>query len=683
MTGPADIATRVVIPQTLERRSAEPRTDSQIVSARLFGVNSLRGAWTDGTLFLWLIAIGFWVWTHPFLGISGDANLYVGRALADLDPAGVGRDMAFVYDGQSRFTIFPKILAHLIATFGTAPTAYGLALASIAAWIAALALLARQFVSWRLASVVVLSAALISASYGDVNCFYYSEVVAVPRPFAEALVLIALATIAAGRTVYAVPLLVLASLLHPIMALPGWAVLAVVLCVEDWRWRLAAGLGLLVIGAAALFGLPMFDRLTAVMDPSLKAFAIYRSGHLFPSLWGAGVLGHIFVAMTTILIAAHFFTDRRRTILLATIVVGLGGIAAQILLGDKLSLLLIIQAQVWRSAWLLAAMGAAMLGVASVKLWQDGPRSHIVLAALLTAWLLNDHPLETAMICGVALALQFGGELITTPISWKAARLTWIATSSLALVISIRYLIGYRALLSHIPAEIYFPGEYFWVERYLAFFVIAGFLFLLFRQTPSRPVWMTEAVAALVLAFVALRYFDARPPFQKLMDEGHHPPALEALIAGRPGDVLWIDGMTEAWLLTGRPQWASRQQGLGTIFSRDLTLQWRARMEFLMQQGLADPGALLATSAPPAKDFARITVAGIHNLCMRPDAPAWVVARVIDGQSIPAALRPRYWTPPVPNFELSEEPDTFLWHRIGSYAVLHCAGAQGQIREKP
>jgi hypothetical protein len=50
---------------------------------------------------------------------------------------------------------------------------------------------------------------------------------------------------------------------------------------------------------------------------------------------------------------------------------------------------------------------------------------------------------------------------------------------------------------------------------------------------------------------------------------------------------------------------------------------------------------------------------------------------VIDGQSVPTALRPRYWTPPVPNFELSEEPDTFLWHRIRSYAVLPCAGAQG------
>jgi hypothetical protein len=39
-------------------------------------------------------------------------------------------------------------------------------------------------------------------------------------------------------------------------------------------------------------------------------------------------------------------------------------------------------------------------------------------------------------------------------------------------------------------------------------------------------------------------------------------------------------------------------------------------------------------------------------------------------------LKAQYWTPPVPNFRMTEEPDGYAWHRISTYAVLPCAGTR-------
>ncbi len=103
----------------------------------------------DGGVALSLIAIALWALTHPFQGIAGDTNVYIGRALADLNPAGIGRDMMFVYDGQSRFRMFPFLLDHLVADLGTQTTVVLLAVIAMAACTSALALFARNYVAVR------------------------------------------------------------------------------------------------------------------------------------------------------------------------------------------------------------------------------------------------------------------------------------------------------------------------------------------------------------------------------------------------------------------------------------------------------------------------------------------------------------------------------------------------------
>lgn len=657
----------------IERRARSTGSRTVGATARVHAaVTALKQSIADGSIFLPLIAVALWALTHPYLGIIGDASVYVGRALADLDPAGIGRDIMFVNDGQSRFSIFPLVLDRLVAKFGTGPTALALALLAIAAWLAALATFARQYVGPRWIALVIIFVAVLPASYGAPWRFGYSEVLAVPRPFAEALVLAALASLVAGRTRLAFFVLAAASLVHPLMALAGWAVLAIVLCREDRRWTLAIVLGATLALASALLGVPVLNRLVTLMDPNLKAFAQSRSPLLFPTAWPSDFLGPVAVEATTLVIAASFFEGRRRMVLLAAIFAGIGGIAVQALFGDRLSLLLVIQAQPWRMAWLLAAMGAVALAIATVKLWQQGPRGHIVLATLAMAWLSSEESAVGALICVVPLAIHFGARWITVPVTWRIAGIVWTAAFALALFWNIHYFIGYGRFLAGMPADGPHYIGYFWNRRYVAFLILALVLVFAFAR-PSRLIWSTQCAAAVLLVLAAVCFWDQRTAFPKMSDADDHPPELMNLIASRSGEVLWIDGLAETWFLTGRPQWASPQQGVSTIFSAALTNQWRERMKFLIGHGLAEKNALSALHVPAAADLPRLTQDGISNLCVRSDAPAWIIAPVEPGTPIPPEFKPQYWQLDQANYRMTEEPDSYGWQRISAYAVLPCA----------
>lgn len=129
---------------------------------------------------------------------------------------------------------------------------------------------------------VVIFAVLLPNAYGAPYPFGFAELKAIPRPFAEALVLAGLAALAARREIVCVCCLGAAALLHPIMALAGFGVFVAVLGLEDRRWLwFCACAGTVSILAGAL-GLPLMDRLFIAIDPSLRSLNESRNAFLFP-----------------------------------------------------------------------------------------------------------------------------------------------------------------------------------------------------------------------------------------------------------------------------------------------------------------------------------------------------------------------------------------------------------------
>ena len=180
---------------------------------------------------------------HPYRGLVQDARIYLGRGVADHDPAGVGRDIVFADDAQTGFTLLRGVIRTLLDGMAPRDAAMGLALGGSLLWLgAALALsrslaaaMARGEAADRLAWAAMVAVLALPAQYGAFDTFAYAETIATPRVFAEAAVLAGLAMLLGGRRAGGLLLLALALALHPLMALPGLGIAAVVLVREDRR----------------------------------------------------------------------------------------------------------------------------------------------------------------------------------------------------------------------------------------------------------------------------------------------------------------------------------------------------------------------------------------------------------------------------------------------------------------
>ncbi|MGH6844100.1 MAG: hypothetical protein ACRECU_05140, partial [Methylocella sp.] len=607
--------------------------------------------------------------------------LYIGRAVADLDPSGVGRDLMFVHDGQFGFSLFRYVARTMVALWGPAMTGEVLAVAAALAWFFAARALARQFAGGGGVWVVVIFAVLLPNAYGAPYPFGFAELKAIPRPFAEAFVLAGLAALAARRDVVCVCCLVAAALLHPIMALAGFGVLVAVLGSEDKRWFwVCVGAGTLSILGGAL-GLPLIDRLFTVIDPNLQSLNESRNAFLFPSLWPIESFAPLIVQTATIAIAAHLQQNRARRILAAIIVVGLGGIAVAAIFGDWLSSLLVVQVQPWRTAWLMAAAGAMALGVCAVELGQRGPSGRMVLALLVLCWSFNTELGVAGPTAILALSLHIGAKRFAPLLKPQYVVGTWIFTVVVVTIWNIRHFAYLWEFAVAAPAG-YDNINFVFVRQLVAFPVCAAAVYFAIVKPRIGPLAQNGCAIVLLAAFFCL--WDRRPPALRLMEASRAPPDIMRLIDQRHGEVLWIDGLAEAWFILGRPQWASPLQGNPTIFSSALAAEWRNRMQVLMDLRLADQKSLVAMSAPASADRPQLSQEGVRRLCAREDAPAWIIAPLEHGKEPPTGIEMNLWRLLEPQFQSTKGDGHYIWQRIDAFGVIACAGREpaGTLKQK-
>ncbi len=221
-----------------------------------------RGGWERpalGTVLLWASLVPVLALARPYGGLIKDARIYIGRGLADRDPAGLGRDLLFANDPQTGFSALAQVVRGLLTVMPAGQASLLLVSVGLLLWLCAAVAVARGLTSVtssrtandRLVWATVVAILALPSAYGAFDIFGYAEANATPRIFAEAAVLASFAAALAGRRSASLAFLVLAGAIHPLMALPGLAVGACLLVLDDRRWlALLAGLGAAVLAAA-------------------------------------------------------------------------------------------------------------------------------------------------------------------------------------------------------------------------------------------------------------------------------------------------------------------------------------------------------------------------------------------------------------------------------------------------
>ena len=341
---------------------------------------------------------------HPSPDSLATRDLH-GRALADNDPAGIGRDLMFRLDGQSAYSLFPA-LPHFWSTISACSTprcCWSRFLASV--WFAARSPSHRR----RRRSAGCRSRASSFSRRRPMarSTFSTSARVSPFRGLSPKVGPARRRDFSVGPSRVAFAPLVAAGLFHPIMALGGAAVLVLCLCFEDRRgFVVLASSPLCPLLIAAFMGLPLVDRLRATIDADWLELLQRRHKYLFPHLWPQTAWTLPAVQAITILIAARVVSPGAAPPAARSARVRAWRRRRLVSVRALDPALLVMRAQFWRMWWLTGVLSALSLGlVNALNATDNGERLSVAILAL--AWCLwQDAGIYAPAVAALALLVS-------------------------------------------------------------------------------------------------------------------------------------------------------------------------------------------------------------------------------------------------------------------------------------
>lgn len=553
-----------------------------------------------------------WLVAHPHMGLWHDARLYAVDALARLNPGVFDRDLFLMNGSQGQFTVFPHIFATLIGLAGLEHAALIIALAGKLLWLAALFLLARAMMPrpmlWLLGMVLVMG---YPAFYDSHKVFSYGESFATPRIFAEAFTLLALAAWLKAYRLAALILTLIAGVLHPLMALPGGALLTL-MYFKSTRYGFAAlaAFAILAIGVASLLATGLYGRLFEVFDPDWFDVIVLRNPYVFLDQWSAVAFGRVLFLCVVLGLMARESGSRLQPLARAMLVATIALMALSWMGAGVWKNVLLTQLQLWRVLWLGQIVALLMLAELLPRLWKAGYPDRVLAACLASAFLLDTWAAGAATLGGLLLRTLFvraDGRIDTHGGLWRA--LPW--------VIVLPWLFAHFASLPYWFAANELSWRTLLGDRVGLIAILGVFYLAQVKWGRRMPSLGIGAAAGLFLAAIFV--------WAEVGEHEHKGPEWQGVYQQlrkdiSPGSVVAAatsGGVEATWFELGRASYASQAQTVGALFNRKTALAGGRRLELLHGAGFPDSqvewGAGRDTQTNP------LTQGSIMRLCQAPD----------------------------------------------------------------
>jgi hypothetical protein len=345
----------------------------------------------DRPVLLFLVLLAANAITRPYANIDHDARLYSLQVLNQAENGSYQNDLFLRYGSQDKFSLFSLLLAPAVKVFGLEPTFFVVYLAANVLFVLALSRLVRRLVEDRLLALLALLCLVIAPlNYGGSRVFHVHEPFLTPRLLAVALVLFRLDRLLQTRYRSSLLLMVLAGLLHPLMAVGGLLTWAGVFLVDWLGWRpaaLVAG-GCALAGAAFLAMPSVAGRFLGTMDDAWRDAVLRATPFNFVSEWAVPDWINVLLCGVGLAagVALNFRQDPRRACF--NTIVFLVGVAAVLgtLLAGALPYALPLQGQPYRALWILKVLQIPLCFVLADRLWRSDSALRQVFALALLAF---------------------------------------------------------------------------------------------------------------------------------------------------------------------------------------------------------------------------------------------------------------------------------------------------------
>lgn len=306
---------------------------------------------------------------RPYAGITHDAQLYAGQTLNRIDPSLLSIDLFFQFGSQDRFSLFSTIAAPLVRWMGLETAFFALYVACDLLFLfAAMRLLRTLLPEASLYVPALLLVAALPIAYGGQHCFHVHEPFLTPRLPATALGMLAMQWALDRRWGRSTLCLVVAALLHPLMAAPAWAIAGLT---GLWQWKgpraVFVVLGASILAFAALLASDFGEQVFGRFDTSWRELVMQATSAHFPEYWSANDWLQIALAMAAVVGFVVLEPDAERRWFAAAIgMVGMAGVLGSIVF-SRLPFALPMQIQPYRALWPLMLMKAPLLWTFAVR----------------------------------------------------------------------------------------------------------------------------------------------------------------------------------------------------------------------------------------------------------------------------------------------------------------------------
>lgn len=577
-----------------------------------------------------------WLLTHRYHGIHHDGLFYAVQTLARDAPARFEHDLFFAFGSQDDYTLFTPPYAWLSRQIGLGRAAFCLLVAAQIIWAVAAFQIARQ---WLHGLFLVAGVALLFAlprQYGSDQVFHYAESFLTARIWAESLVLAGVAATLRGRIRLAAASVCGAFLLHPIVALPGVLFLAAYRLQKHRKW-IPALIAITLLAAAAL----------PAMDGAWIELARRRAPFVFIDRWHWAEWAEPFTWIGILLAAARAMAPARSAFLALALTGGAGIALAAI--GGLSKAAPLIQAQPWRCLWLIKACGLLALVALFMQRWRCSAADRWLLAgfgaAALTAGTLGGPVALILALLANALWRRDAPPDVPRRVSWSAGMALFAVLLETLLALlqeggfllerisggispNLRWPLGDLASVFNGPLALLLPP-------------LAVALVLAARRRPLA----AAAAGAICLSAASWGWYRADEPVQNLLFRSANARPFEREIPPH-ATVYWEGNFLYSWFLLGQANYASLQQSVGVVFSRQSAEEARRRLARISAFGSADSdigpdGMLILPRERPPQRLPQL--ADLATLCRDP-----VLEFVILGQPLGASPLPR-WKDPLGN----------------------------------
>ena len=557
--------------------SAEPHDLATSSATTAMPIDRERAALRVPTWAGLLLIAALWLVVRPYRGVRHDAVLYLGQTLSRLMPDTIGKDLFFAYGSQDRYSIFSPLMAPLVRWLGVGTSEIVVLAISEVLFLVGCWSLVRSLPSRFLRWCSMLSLASVSHVYGAFGMVAFAEPFLSARSLSEPFVVFALAFLARDRLGAAVAFMLMAIVMHPLIALPGLVAAWFYLLREDrrWFWALTLVAVPLVAGAA---GIAPFDALWHRYDDEWLAAVRTADPQVFmanmtrldtsPMIFDVGVL---------LVVGAQMRPSPMGRLILAVL---LSTATCFVIWGvgsDLFHNVLLSQLQLWRAHWLTHLMALLMLPVLLTNLWDRGAVGRWAACAVVFAMLAVTGNIGAGWLCivwaGLALLALHSG----TPVSAGVLRLATIGSVAGSLLITA---IMFRSTMYVVSAASDRFGGVGLVQVVVGLTLGAATLgFVVLRGLAARGLPRAIAMAAVVgLAAAGMASYDQRSDWQRYVENGLEETALPFAGELAPSaKVYWDGSLIEAWMLMHRGEYYSVEQGAGLLFNRATAAAYMAR----------------------------------------------------------------------------------------------------------